>query len=133
MREWYSRLSSPVYRCLLLLGVVALLISPPSLLARDAHEQARIDFLLHRVETSIGITFVRNGAEHDGRAAAAHLREKLGFAGARVATAEDFIKYCASESSLTHQKYKIRLADKSVVDAADYFRAELRKFDETRQ
>jgi hypothetical protein len=102
-------------------------------MARDAHEQARIDFLLHRVETSIGITFVRNGAEHDGRAAAAHLREKLGFAGGRIATAEDFIKYCASESSLTHQKYKVRLADKSVVDAADYFLTELRKFDETRQ
>jgi hypothetical protein len=118
---------------LLLLGVVTLFISPPSLLARDPHEQARIDFLLHRVETSTGITFIRNGAEHDARAAAAHLREKLGYVGGRITTAEDFIKYCASESSLTHQKYKIRLADKSVVDAADYFRAELRKFDETRQ
>ena len=132
MREWHSRLSSPVYRCLLLLGIVALLISPP-LLARDAREQARIDFLLHRVETSIGLTFLRNGAEHDAHAAAAHLREKLGYAGGRVATAEDFIKYCASESSLTHQKYKVRLADKSILDAADYFRAELRKFDESRQ
>ena len=118
---------------MLLLGIVVLLILPPNVLARDAREQARIDFLLHRVESSIGITFIRNGTEHDARAAAAHLREKLGYAGGRVATAEDFIKYCASESSLTHQKYKIRLADKSVVDAADYFRAELRKFDASRQ
>lgn len=122
-----------MYRSWFLLAVAVLLISPLSLLARDAREQARIDFLIHRVETSSGITFIRNGAEHDGRAAAAHLREKLGFAGGRIATAEDFIKYCASESSLTHQKYKVRLADKSVLDAGDYFRAELRKFDESHQ
>lgn len=119
-----------MHRCLLLASAVFLFIAPVSLLARDAHEQARIDFLLHRVETSVGITFIRNGAAHDGPAAAAHLRDKLGFAGGRISTAEDFVKYCASESSLTHQKYKVRLADGSVLDAADYFRGELRKFDE---
>jgi len=108
---------------------VVFLVSQSTLCGRDAHEQARIDFLLHQVETSAGIKFLRNGTEHDGKAAAAHLREKLGYAGGRVATAEDFIKYCASESSLTHQKYKVRLADGTVLDAADYFRAELRKFD----
>jgi Family of unknown function (DUF5329) len=62
---------------------------------RDAREQARIDFLLHEVETSAGIKFIRNGTEHDGPAAAGHLRSKLNVAGARVATAEDFVKYCA--------------------------------------
>jgi hypothetical protein len=57
------------------------------------------------------------------------LRNKLGAAGARVVTAEDFVKYCASESSMTHEKYKVKLADGTVLDAAAYFLAELRRFD----
>ena len=45
-------------------------------------------------------------------------------------TAEDFVKVCASESSLTHQKYKIRKADGTMMDAAAYFHAKLGEFDE---
>jgi hypothetical protein len=112
--------------CLLL--VVALLPSP--MWARDAREQTRIDFLIRGVETSSGVKFVRNGREYDGVAGANHLRTKLGYADWRVKTAEDFVKYCASESSMTHQKYKIRLADGTTTDAATYFNAKLREFDE---
>jgi hypothetical protein len=115
-------------RLWLLLALVASL--PCSLSARDAREQARIDFLIHGVETATNVKFVRNGAEYDGVAGAKHLRLKLGSAGERVKTAEDFVKYCASESSFTHQKYKIRSADGTMMDAATYFHAKLREFDE---
>ncbi|MEY2510141.1 MAG: hypothetical protein QOE26_904 [Verrucomicrobiota bacterium] len=112
----------------LLLTLVALL--PSSLWARDAREQARIDFLIHGVETTARVKFIRNGSEYDGAAAASHLRMKLGYAGERVKTAEDFVKYCASESSFTHQKYKIRATDGTMTDAATYFQTKLREFDE---
>jgi uncharacterized protein DUF5329 len=115
-------------RLWLLLILVASL--PSSLYARDAREQARIDFLIHSVETATNVKFVRNGSEYDGVAGAKHLRLKLGYAGERVKTAEDFVKYCASESSFTHQKYKIRTADGTMMDAATYFHAKLREFDE---
>jgi Family of unknown function (DUF5329) len=128
MRGRRLRLGSGVRRSS---GIAAFtfLLFVTALFGRDPREQARIDFLLHGVETSAGIKFVRNGTEHDGPAAAKHLRSKLGVAGARIATAEDFVKYCASESSLTHQKYKVKLAEGTVLDAAAYFEAELRKFD----
>jgi hypothetical protein len=113
------------------IAAFAFLLSVPALCGRDAREQTRIDFLLHEVETSAGIKFIRNGTEHDGPAAARHLRSKLSAAGVRIATAEDFVKYCASESSLTHRKYKVKLTDGTVLDAAAYFQAELRKFDQT--
>ncbi len=112
-----------LHTAFLFFGLVAVV------LGRDAREQARIDFLIHGVETSKGIVFVRNGSEHDGAAAAKHLRMKLGYAGERVRTAEDFVKGCASESSLTHQKYKVRLGDGKTMDAADYFAVRLREFD----
>ena len=125
-----ERLCSPVkFRHLgFLLALVALL--PCWLWAREAREQARIDFLIHGVETTAGVKFIRNGSEYDGAAAASHLRMKLGSAGERVKTAEDFVKYCASESSFTHQKYKIRAADGTMTDAAAYFHGKLREFDE---
>jgi hypothetical protein len=110
--------------------LLALLLFPALLFARDAREQTRIDFLINGVESANGIKFIRNGTEYDGAAAAKHLRMKAGYAGGRVKTAEDFVKYCASESSMTHQNYKIRLADGTTMDAASYFTAELRKFDE---
>lgn len=112
------------------LYVTLLAVLPALLWARDAREQARIDFLIHGVETSTGMKFVRNGSEYDGIAGAKHLRMKLGYAGERVKTAEDFVKYCASESSFTHQKYKIRVANGTTTDAATYFTAKLREFDE---
>lgn len=111
-----------------LLALVAFL--PLSAGARDAREQARIDFLIRGVEGATNVKFIRNGSEYDGVAGASHLRLKLNYLGERVKTAEEFVKYCASESSFTHQKYKIRAADGTTMDAATYFHAKLREFDE---
>ncbi len=112
----------------LLLFILATLIC--NLSARDAREQQRIDFLLRTVETSKGLVFIRNGSEYDGAAAAKHLRMKLSYAGERLEKAEDFVKYCATESSLTHRKYMVRKADGMTVEAASYFLGQLRRFDE---
>ncbi len=106
-----------------------LLVLTVSLFAREAREQARIDFLLHEVETAKDVVFIRNGSDHGAAEAAKHLRRKLDYAGERVKTAEDFVKYCASESSLTHRSYKIRRPDGKTVNAADYFTERLREFD----
>lgn len=108
--------------------LLVVLLSPFSL-ARDGREQQRIDFLIHSVAASKGLTFIRNGSDYDGGAAAKHLQMKIDYAGDRVKTAEEFVKVCASESSMTHRKYTIRLADGSTTDAAVYFAAKLREFD----
>ena len=111
--------------------LVAIVLCVASIaLARDAREQARIDFLLHTVETSAGVVFIRNGSEYDGHSAAQHLRRKLNYAGERIQTAEQFIQYCASESSMTHRKYSVRLADGTTVDSATYFAGLLREWDQ---
>ena len=44
--------------------------------------------------------------------------------------AEELIKYCASESSITHQPYKIRFADGTITDTASYFASKLKEFDQ---
>ncbi len=110
------------------MALLALL--PPWASARDAHEQARIDFLLHSVETAKGVIFIRNGSEYGGPAAAQHLRQKLNYGGERLKTAENFIKYCATESSFTHRKYQVRTSDGVMEEAAAYFNNLLREFDQ---
>jgi Family of unknown function (DUF5329) len=118
-----------VKKSFLICFLVLALFHPVLVTAREACEQQRIDFLLKSVETARGITFIRNGSEYDGAAAGKHLRQKLAYAGERVRTAEQFIQYCASESSMTHRKYTVRLADGTTVDSAVYFVSLLRQWE----
>jgi hypothetical protein len=74
---------------------------------RPAPEQEKIDYLLAQVRGSDAV-FIRNGTEHDGPAAAAHLKSKLWWAGKRVQTARDFILGVASHSEQTGKPYEIR-------------------------
>ena len=103
---------------------------PWLLFARDAREQQRIDYLIQSLGSLKGAVFIRNGKDYDAQAARDHLQTKLDYAGGRVKTAEQFIKYCATESSMSHQPYKIRFADGTVIDTASYFSAKLKEFDQ---
>jgi hypothetical protein len=56
------------------------------------------------------------------------LRLKLKVAGNKVKTAEDFIKLCASKSSITGEPYLMRLADGTIVKSEVFFRNKLKIF-----
>jgi len=94
-------------------------------LAQQGSESSRIEYLIESVAALHGAVFVRNGSEYDAHQAADHLRAKLRSAGTRVKTADDFIVYCATGSSLTGEKYTIRFADGHLVDTAEFLRAQL--------
>ena len=87
-------------------------------------ERDRIEQLLVAMEKS-PLTFLRNGSEHDGAAAAAHLRRKWRLAGGRVETAEQFIEHLASRSSTTGRPYEVRLADGRVVGTGTWLEERL--------
>jgi len=95
-------------------------------------EDARIDYLLTAVGSLQDAQFIRNGKPYDSKAAVDHLRTKLRAAGSRVQTAEDFIRVCASESSISGKPYEIRFADGTVLLAADFLRQKLLEFDALR-
>ena len=59
------------------------------------------------------------------------MRTKLRLAGSRVKTAEDFIRYCGSESSVSGKPYEIRFPDGQVVRSADFLRLKLIEFDQS--
>jgi len=97
-----------------------------SMAAPPATDDTRtIEALIQSVAQLKGAAFIRNGSEYSAVQAADHLRLKWRKAGSRVHTAEQFIDLCATQSSMSGLKYRIRLADGVTVDSADFLRARL--------
>jgi len=88
-------------------------------------ESRKIDFLINAIATLGDAKFVRNGTSYDARTAADHLRLKLKNAGARVQSADDFIRYCATASSVSGIPYQIRFSDGRVVTSEAFLRQKL--------
>lgn len=95
--------------------------------AQDPIEKKKIDYLISAVANLKGAKFIRNGTEHHGKEAAEHLRMKYQNARA-VATADDFIRLCASKSGITGEPYKIRLPDGKIIASEEYFREKLKQY-----
>ena len=99
----------------------------PSALADAAplSEAEKIDRLIDYVRTLPGAVFIRNGTEYGPAEAAKHLQLKREKAGSRVKTADDFIRLCASHSSMSGDAYLIRLEDGRTRTAEDVLREKL--------
>jgi uncharacterized protein DUF5329 len=93
--------------------------------ANSLGESQKIEALIQSIAELKDAVFVRNGSEYDAAAAADHLRLKLSKAGGRVKTADDFIRYCGSTSSMTGRPYEIRYADGRRVTSESFLRAKL--------
>ena len=107
----------------LLLGLMAVVATAKT----PSTETQKIEMLISSLGQLKGAVFIRNGSEYSGEQAEHHLRDKWEYAGSKVKTAQDFIKYCASESSFSGKKYQIRFADGKVMFSEDYFNEQLKK------
>jgi len=112
----------------LLVFLLALLV-PIAATASPMTEADKINALIATVDQLPGAVFIRNGSEYPAAKAAEHLRMKWQYAGKRIKTAEDFIKYCASASSMSGNRYQIRFADGHTVYSADFFHQQLRRIE----
>jgi hypothetical protein len=99
--------------------VTTLLVAMPWASAVEGVAKAEIDYLLRYVETA-DCRFVRGGTEYPPAEAAAHLRMKLGKAGNRIKTAEEFIEGVASKSYLSGTPYQIKLPDGTLQPAGPW-------------
>jgi hypothetical protein len=102
----------------------------PTLQVQALTEAQKIESLIQAIAGLQGqATFLRNGSEHDAKAAAEHLRLKWKNAGGHVKTAGDFIRLCATGSSLSGKPYRIRFKDGRELSSSDWFWTELKKLD----
>jgi hypothetical protein len=127
-RGWPSalQLAAKLRRLPAILTLVLILAAPA--LGQQDLERAKIDFLIDSIAQLHDAVFIRNGTDYASAQAADHLRLKLRNAGPRVRTAEDFISCCATGSSASGEKYRIRFADGRVVDNAVFLRQKLAEF-----
>ena len=91
-------------------------------------EREKIDYLISSIEKLPNAEFIRNGTTYDASAAGDHLRLKLKQGQSKIKTVEDFIKYCASTSSVSGEPYKIRYSDGHVVTSEVFLREKLAEF-----
>ena len=94
-------------------------------------ETRRIEYLIASIESLPNAQFIRNGTAYDAKDAADHLRLKLRTAGSRVVTAEDFIRLCASVSSVSGLPYQIKFADGHTITSEAFLRQKLAEFEPT--
>lgn len=99
--------------------------------APNAHEE--IDYLISSVESMQGVSFVRNGVSYDAKRAADHLRRKLKYAGSHIKTAEDFIRLCASRSSVSGKPYELKFDDGRVMTSESYLKGKLAEYRKSHQ
>ena len=90
----------------------------------DPQTKAEIDELISFVRTS-GVRFIRNGTEYSAAEGADHLRDKLGKAGNRVKTTDDFITVVASKSYLSGKLYLVKFSDGRTQPAGEWLKAHL--------
>ena len=70
----------------------------------------------------------RNGTVHDGPEARDHMNRKYQYYRKKVKTAEDFIKYSATRSTISGKEYKIRCPGADVTSSSEWLLDELRRY-----
>jgi hypothetical protein len=92
----------------------------------QAEMQDEIQHLLQFVENS-GCEFERNGTIYDSKEARAHIEKKYDYVRSYVDETEDFIKYAATESSISGRKYHVICGDRKLA-SADWLHQELSRY-----
>jgi len=106
----------PIIYLLCILGCVICCSAEPS---------DEIEPLLHYVGVLDGASFVRNGSAHTPKEAEAHLRLKWNNQKTQISSAEDFIRLCATKSSMSGKVYIIRFKDGHEEEAASVLAKQL--------
>ena len=113
-----------------LLAVAATFAFSTAAVAAEGAAQDEIDHLLKFVGTS-SCSFVRNGTEYAADKAREHLAGKYRFAETRITTAEDFIKYLATGSSMSGEAYHVKCGNADALSAT-WLGDELARYRKTR-
>src|SRR4051812_34506232 len=109
--------------------VISLALVAPVTAAEEKTEKQKIEALIKHIDELKDAKFIRNGAEHDAKAAAKFMRVKWERADSEIKTARDFIDKLATTSSTSGKPYLIRLKDGKDQKLGEYLTAELKKIE----
>ena len=104
-------------------GLFCLLMLLPFHTSAAAGTTEEIASLLLFIEQS-KCTFIRNGKHYDSLEAHEHIEKKYAYYKERINTAEDFILYSATKSSITGEPYRVICKGVNMI-TSDWLKAEL--------
>jgi hypothetical protein len=99
--------------------------------AAYADTQKEIAHLLDFVANT-ACKYERNGTLYSGIEAQGHIKRKYQYFMDKIKSAEDFIKYSATRSTMSGENYKILCVDMPVQNSADWLLEELKEFRQIR-
>ena len=111
-------------KCVLGLFCLISLMVAGAVLADTTQE---INHLLDYVATT-DCKYDRNGTVYDGPEARNHMNRKYQYYRKKVRTAEDFIKYSATRSTVSGKDYKIRCPGADTISSSEWLLDELRRY-----
>ena len=106
-------------------GLLCLLMVLSFQLSCMAGTTEEIASLLHFIEQS-ECTFIRNGKQYDSVKSRQHIEIKYNYYKKLITTAEDFIQYSATASSITGKPYRV-ICNGMSMNSSDWLNAELDK------
>ena len=98
-----------------------------SSVAVQADQKTEIAHLLEYVKTT-ECKYIRNGTYHDGVKAAAHIKSKYDYFKNDIASAEDFIRLSATESTMFGNKYYIKCPGSPKIESRIWLLQELDRY-----
>lgn len=107
-------------------AIIVSLFMPLIPCTTHADMDSEIDHLLQYIETS-DCTFIRNEETHDSQDAVEHIRTKYAYAKRRIKSAEDFIRYAATKSSMSGKPYQV-ICSGIKMPTAEWLTDELSRF-----
>jgi hypothetical protein len=100
-------------------AALLILVSGLAVGQAEVDTQTEIQYLLNYVRGS-DFVFIRNGKEHEPEEAYKHMKRKGDYYAKKIDSAEEFIEYSATKSTISGKKYTIRLNSGEEVVAQDY-------------
>lgn len=110
-------------------AAVAFALAHVAAAAPEGPAKDEIDHLLRFVAAS-SCTFVRNGDQYPADKARDHLADKYRFVGSRISTAEDFIEYLATKSSMSGEPYHVHCGNRDALSGM-WLMSELNRYRKT--
>ena len=106
-------------------GLFSLLMTLSFYTSAMAGTPEEIASLLHFVEQS-ECTFIRNSKHYDALEARQHIEKKYAYFKERITTAEEFIQYSATKSTISGKPYKV-ICNGVAMSSSDWLNIELER------
>lgn len=108
---------------LIMVGLLSLL----SVQAWAGDYQKEINHLIGYIKAT-PCDYERNGLTYKGSEAVVHIQKKYDYFKDKIASAEDFVRLCATKSELTGKSYHVQCPNEAKQDSAPWLLKELQKF-----